>query len=189
MGQALISSLRLEIIKSRAEEKLSYRSLATRYHVNYHTVRNLCRSYEEKGKSALVPDYSACGRKVDPAAEKAYRLVRLVRRLHPKWGVPYILTRIRVAYPDLVLQSERNYQRRLKKDCPKVELPAPKVPREKLVHDVRQVHDEWQIDAKEQIRLKSDQQVSYLNITDTKSNALLKAKPFPPQSDQTTFFS
>ena len=189
MGQALSSSLRLEIVKSREEEKLSYRALANRYKVNYHTARNLCRSYAENGESALVPDYSSCGRKVDPKAEKAYRLVRLVRYFHPKWGLPYILTKIGVAYPDLVLQSERNYQRRLKKDCPQVELPAAKVPREKLVNDVRQAHDEWQIDAKEQIKLKSGQQVSYLNITDTKSNALLKAKPFPPAGDPTTFFS
>lgn len=188
MGQPIPSALRLEIVKTRQEEKISYRALAERYAVNYHSARNLCRSYEQRGQSALVADYSKCGRRVSPDAEKAYRLVRLTRHFHPDWGVPYIVTRIGVAYPDLALQSERTYQRRLKKDCPKQELPPPKVPRENLNNDVRQAHDEWQIDAKEQIKLESGQQVSYLNITDTKSHALLKAKPFPPLVDSSNGF-
>ena len=112
MGQAIDSSRRLEIIKSRQEENLSYRAIADRYKVSYNTVRTLCQTYEERGQSALVPDYSKCGRVVDPIAERSYRLVRLVRHFHPEWGVPYILTRIEVDYPDLPLQSIRHYQRR-----------------------------------------------------------------------------
>ena len=189
MGQPIDSSLRLEIVKTRKEEKLSYRALVARYKLNYHTVRDFCQSYEEQGESALVPDYSNCGRKVAPQAEKAYRLVRLVHHFHPDWGVPYIVTKIGVDYPYLALQSERTYQRRLKKACPKVEIPPPKVPRASLINDVRQAHDEWQIDAKEQIKLESGQQVCYLNITDTKSHALLKAKPFPPEVDSSGFFT
>lgn len=185
MGQVTPSSVRLAIVKARQEEKLSYRALAARYKVNYHTARNLCRAYEDRGESALVPDYSNCGRRVNPNAEKAYRLIRLVRYFHPDWGVPFIVTKLRVAYPDLVLQSDRHYQRRLKKDCPKEEVPPPKIPRASLFNDVRLAHDEWQIDAKEQIKLESGQQVSYLNITDTKSHALLKVKPFPPPGDST----
>ena len=188
MGQPIPCSLRLEIVKAREEEKLSYRSLADRFKVNYHTARNLCRSYEQRGESALVADYSNCGRWVDPLAEKAYRLVRLVQHLHPDWGVPYIVTKIAVNYPHLALQSERHYQRRLKKDCPKIELPPATIPRENLINDVRQAHDEWQIDAKEQIKLESGEEACYLNVTDTKSHALLKAKTFPPRMDSTGFF-
>ena len=187
MGQAIASSLRIEIVKAKKKENLSYRALSDRYKVSYHTVRNLCLSYEEQGESALVPDYSNCGRKISPSSEKAYRLVRLISHFHPSWGVPYIVTKIGIDYPELTLQSVRTYQRRLKKDCPKVEIPPPKVPREDLINDVRQVHDEWQMDAKEQIKLASGQEVSYMNITDTKSNALLKAKPFPPKGDSANF--
>ncbi|MCB9035273.1 MAG: helix-turn-helix domain-containing protein [Lewinellaceae bacterium] len=78
MGQPIAPSLRLEIVKSRQEEKLSYRDLAARFKVNYHTARNLCLSYEKRGEAALVPGYSNCGRGVKPEAEKAYRLVRLI---------------------------------------------------------------------------------------------------------------
>lgn len=185
MGQAISSQVRLAIVKARKEEGLSYQALADRFHVNYHSVRSFCRSYKERGENSLVADYSKCGRRVEAESEKVYRLVRLIRHLHPKWGVPYILTKISVKYPDLALQSIRSYQRRLKKDCPKKALPVPKIPRESLHLDVRQAHDEWQIDAKEQIGLSSGEQVSYLNITDTKSHGLLKAKPFPPQVDST----
>ena len=131
-----------------------------------------------------MPDYSACGRPIRESTEKAYRLVRLVSHFHPTWGVPYLLTRIEITYPDLALQSIRTYQRRLKKDCPKVELPPAKLPKSGLLNDVRQAHDEWQIDAKEQLRLLDGQKASYLNITDTKTHALLKVKPFSPRLDQ-----
>lgn len=183
MGQPISSSIRLQIVTVRREEKLSYQALATRFQVNYHTARNICISYAKRGESALVPDYSSCGRPISSTAEKVYRLVRLIYRLHLDWGVPYILTRIRIKYPNLPLQSERTYQRRIRKDCPRVEVPPPQLPREKLHHDVQDAHDEWQIDAKEQIRLDSGQDLSYLNITDAHTNALLKAKPFPPAGD------
>jgi hypothetical protein len=183
MGHPTSSSLRLEIIKARQEDQLSYRSLAVRYKVSYQTARHICLCYAQQGQSALVADYSTCGRGISPAAQKAYRLVRIIAHYHPTWGVGYILTRIRIVYPDLSLQSERTYQRRLKKDCPKVDVPPAKIPRASLHNDVRQAHDEWQIDAKEQIKLVHDQRVCYLNITDTKSHALLKAKLFPPVFD------
>jgi hypothetical protein len=160
MGQALSSALRLEIVQARQDQKLSYQALANRFKVHYHTVRNLCIAYTELGEAALVPDYSACGRPISEEREKAYRLIRLIRHYHPGWGVPYILTRIAVAYPGLELQSERTYQRRLKKDCPRSSLPAPQIPREPIVNDVRQAHDEWQIDAKEQLKLKGGQDYS-----------------------------
>ncbi|MCB9291910.1 MAG: hypothetical protein H6559_02085 [Lewinellaceae bacterium] len=56
-----------------------------------------------------------------------------------------------------------------------------------MINDVRQAHDEWQIDAKEQVKLEAAGQAKlepreeacYLNITDTKSHALLNARAFP----------
>ncbi len=185
MGQSIPSALRLEIVQTRQEEKLSYRALADRFKVNYHTARNLCRSYDKQGESALVPAYSNCGRQVSAAAEKVYRLVRLVYHLHPDWGVPYVTTRIGVDFPHLILQSDRTYQRRLKKERPRQELPPATVPRENLINDVRQAHDEWQIDAKEQIKLDDGKEVCYFNITDKKTHAMLDVKTFPPGIDPT----
>lgn len=85
------------------------------------------------------------------------------------------------------LQSIRTYQRRLKKVKPSG-LPCPKVPKSEPGYEVQQAHDEWQIDANERIPLihpsNQQKQACYLNITDTKSHAILKAKPFPLWTDQ-----
>lgn len=183
MGKAISASLRLEIINARQKEKLSYRSLAERFKVNYNTVRRLILLHQQKGKLALSPNYSNCGRPINSNAEKAYRLVRLIRYFHPQWGVPYILMRIEIAFPNLDLQSIRHYQRRLKKDFYRHKVAAATIPREPVFNDVRLPHDEWQIDAKEQIKLASGTRTCYLNVTDKKTNALLKAKTFPPRMD------
>ncbi len=158
---------------------MSYTALCERFGVNYGTVRNICRAYETKGESGLVPDYSACGRRADVRFERGYRLVRLVKHFHPDWGVAYITTRIRERFPELALLSDRQYQRRLKADMPKVALPAPKLPRQSP-QKPKLPHDEWQLDAKERMVLEDGSEGCYLNCTDTKSHAMLKGKAFPP---------
>lgn len=155
----------------------TYSSLAQRYAVSYNTVRSICRRYEEFGEPGLLPRYSDCGRHVSSLAERSFRLVRLLKHLHPGWGVAYILVRIGRDYPGLTLQSERHYQRRLANGggtLPKPQLPsAPPAERSRLPHDT------WQIDAKERIGTANGQERCFLNITDDKTAGLLKAKCFP----------
>ena len=178
MGKSKNADQRQRIIQVWRLEKLSYAALSRRFSLSYNTVRNICINFENQGDSSLVPNYSFCGRKISPESEKSYRLVRLVRHFHPSWGVPYILTRIQKTYPDLPLKGIRNYQKRLKKDGPKEEIPNPVVPKSQSMGKVRLAHDEWQIDAKERIKLPTGEETCFLNITDTKTNALLKVKPF-----------
>ena len=180
MATALSAPIRQKIIALRTIEKLSYRKIATQLSVNYHTVRQLCLRYQTDGMNALSTNYSNCGKKISSQTERIYRLVRLIRHFHPQWGVPYILTKIRIKYPHLCLQSSRQYQRRLKVDCPSSVLPPPQLPIQKVQEKVRCAHDEWQIDAKERITTESGLRACYLNITDTKSAAMLKIAPFPP---------
>lgn len=184
MGQAISATIRLEVVSAKRTEKLSYGALAKRFKLSYNTVRTICIQYEKHGASSLAPDFSNCGRKISDESERAYRLVRLIDYLHEDWGVPYIITKIEYAFPQLKLQSIRNYQRRLAKERPNGPLPQPVIPKTKNLPKVRQAHDEWQIDAKERIVLPSGEEICYLNITDKKSHALLKARPFPPSTDQ-----
>ncbi|RMG81820.1 MAG: helix-turn-helix domain-containing protein [Bacteroidetes bacterium] len=180
MGQAISIQLKLRIARERQSEGTSYVELQKRHGVSYNSVRSICAAYESKGEAGLVPNYSACGRPLTPGSEKGYRLVRLIKHFHPDWGVPYITTRIRERYPELKLLSDRQYQRRLKADPSRVVVPAPKLPKQPPARKPRQVHDEWQVDAKERIALADGSEGCYLNVTDTKSNAMLKAKAFPP---------
>ncbi len=163
-----------------ADHKLgeSYTSLARRYSMSYNTVRSICMSYAAFGERGLIPRYSKCGRRTSDGAERSFRLVRMIKHLHPSWGVAYILVRIRQTYADLVLQSERHYQRRLENignKSPQSQLPlSPPIERSRLPHDT------WQIDAKERIKMADGQERCFLNITDEKTASLLKAKGFPP---------
>ena len=184
MGRATDVTLRQKVVNTWNVENLSYTALSKRFGLNYHTVRTICLNYNRIGESSLLPNYTACGRKIQAADEKAYRLVRLIKHFHPTWGVGYILTKIKLTFPDLALQGIRNYQKRLKQDRLEVSLPAPDIPKNKSLGKVRKAHDEWQIDAKERIKLASGEETCFLNITDTKTHALLKAKPFSLWTNQ-----
>lgn len=181
MAQAKDVLLRQQIA---TDHKLgaSYSSLARHYSVSYNTVRAVCKSYEESGEQGLIPRYSNCGRRAASGAERSFRLVRLLKHLHPGWGVAYVLVRIGRDYPGLSLQSERHYQRRLANGGGK--LPKPQLPSAPPAERSNSPHDTWQIDAKERIGMADGQERCFLNITDEKTAGLLKAKGFPPSTYQ-----
>jgi hypothetical protein len=158
----------------------SYSSLAKRYALSYNTVHTICKRHKEFGEPGLIPRYSNCGRHVISGAERSFRLVRLLKHLHPTWGVAYILVRVRRGYPGLALQSERHYQRRLANGAKA--LPRPQLPPPAPTERARLPHDTWQIDAKERIGMADGQERCFLNITDEKTAAVIKAKGFPPRA-------
>lgn len=182
MGQAKDALLRRKIIVDRSKG-ISFTALAAQYGIGYNTVRSICHRYAREGELGLVPKTAACGRRRTPRLELSFRLVRLVSHLHPTWGIPFICTRIALKFPDLVLQSERHYQRRIKRRIGS--LPAPVLPKAEVADRARQVHDTWQIDAKERLDFTAmpAHQGCFLNITDEKSSALLEARAFPPRAD------
>jgi Helix-turn-helix domain len=182
MGQAKDAILRRNIILDRSKG-LSFTALSAQYGIGYNTVRSICHRYASEGDVGLVPRTANCGRRVSHQSELAFRLVRLISSKHSSWGIPYILTRLRIDFPDLVLQSERHYQRRIKRHVGSA--PAPVLPKSDPVDRAREPHNTWQIDAKERLRFTDtlDQEGCFLNITDEKTSALLEAKSFPPGSD------
>lgn len=183
MAQAKDILLRQQIGADH-KQGASYSSLARHYSVSYNTVRSICISYEEFGERGLLPHYFNCGRSTSSVAERSFRLVRLLKHLHPEWGVAYILVRIGRDYPDVILQSERHYQRRLANGSGK--LPKSQLPLTPSTERSRLPHDTWQIDAKERIGMPDGQERCFLNITDEKTAGLLKAKGFPPKPYQSS---
>lgn len=185
MGQAKDVLLRQQVA---SDHKLgdSYSSLAIRYGLSYNTIRTICMRYKELGAPGLIPRYANCGRQVAEGSERSFRLVRLLKHLHPTWGVGYLLVCIRQNYPELVLQSERHYQRRLASGGNI--LPKPQLPNSPLVERSRLPHDTWQIDAKERIGMADGKERCFLNITDEKTASLLTAKGFSPGADLSSNF-
>lgn len=180
MAQAKDVILRQQIAAEH-DKGATYSSLAQGYGMSYNTVRTICMRYKAMGEVGLVPRYSNCGRSVVAGAERSFRLVRLLKHVHPTWGIGYILVRIGLNYPHLALQSERHYQRRLSEG--KSSLPQPQLPAAAPTERSRLAHDTWQIDAKERIGAADGQEYCFLNITDEKTAALLKAKAFSPGAD------
>ncbi|HQE50375.1 MAG TPA: helix-turn-helix domain-containing protein [Fervidobacterium sp.] len=180
MGQAKEISIRQKIALAHKQGR-SYTELANEYGINFNTVRTICLRYEAEGERGLVPRYGNCGRSIKDDDELAFRFVRLVKSLHPLWGISYILGRIRQDYPNLQLQSLRHYQRRVQSKTGKI--PKAQVPRITPADTARVAHETWQIDAKECIELGDGSGACYLNISDEKTAAVLKAKVFPPGQD------
>lgn len=182
MGQAKDAMLRHKIVADRSKGA-SFTALSAHYGIAYNTVRSICHRYASEGDVGLIPKTANCGRRSAPALELSFRLVRFLSHLHPSWGIPYILIRVALQFPDLVLQSGRHYQRRIKRHFGS--LPAPTLPKAESADRAREPHDTWQIDAKERLDFTAtpDQQGCFLNITDEKTSALLEAKAFPPGAD------
>lgn len=186
MGQHKDMALRQTII-SEYRQGVTYTEISVRYGVSFNTVRTLCRRFKSQGEPGLVPRYANCGRRVKPQDELAFRFVRLIKHCHPLWGVAYIIERIKQGYPSLPLQSERHYQRRL--DQSKGKVPKPKLPPKDRVDSARIPHQTWQVDAKECLVLPDGTEACYLNVTDEKTAAVLKAKVFPLGEDMQGTYS
>lgn len=159
----------------------SYKDLSIRYGIHYHTVRTWCLRWQEDKESGLVARYVHCGKRFYPQSDKTFRLVRMVAHGHPDWGMPYILCRISRDYPELKLKGARQYQRDIKR--PKDKVAHLVLPKSEPVDRARVPHEVWQIDAKERILLKDGSEACYLNITDEKTSAVLKAYAFSPRTN------
>jgi len=159
-------------------EKLSGKTLlkiSEEQSVSYSTVRRIWGRYQKGGFENLKPRYQNCGLK-KPKYYRMYRRSIWLRRHHPTWGAPYILTLIGEKYPKERLPSVRIVQKWFKSK----NLSKPKMQRpEQVIPEVKEVHDCWQIDAKENIKLGDDNRACYLTTVDVKSGAVLETPVFP----------
>lgn len=180
MGQAKTLDVRQRVVTMK-KSKHTNASIAKSLQIGVGTVKNIWKRYQIKGEAGLPVCYDRCGRPVSSKGELAFRLVRLIRYLHPTWGVPLIVLKVAEKFPELQLRSIRQYQRRLSEGSGK--LPRPILPPKPVVEQSRVAHDTWQIDAKERFFIQNGQEVCYLTIVDEASGALLGARAFPPCKD------
>lgn len=147
--------------------------------ISYSTIKRIWSLYQKGGKQNLVLKYSNCGLK-QPKYYKMYRRSTWLKRKHPNWGAPYIATILSERYPKATLPSNRTMQKWFRKKG----LTKPRtIRKESPVEKVAQVHDCWQIDAKENLVLQDETKACYLSIVDVKSGGFLDAPVFPPRKD------
>ena len=180
MGQAKTLDVRLRVIQMK-HSKQTNSQISAVLGIGIGSVKNYWKRYLAEGEFGLSTHYSRCGRLVSLCKEKSYRLVRLVKHLHPSWGLPYVLIKIKEKYPDIELQSVRQYQRRLWKGIGKP--PKGSIPTGVIEDHSRIAHDGWQVDAKEQLTLQDGSVGCYLTIVDEATGSFLAARAFPPESD------
>ena len=184
MPSALPMDVRQRIIELKNKGN-SLQSIVNELHLCYATVQRLWKRYKAAGASGLSPHYNKCGPSAAGIPRYAlliYRAALWLKRCHPDWGATLIQISVQDRYKDVAVPSERTLQRWFKaKQLYKPKSRFPLLPSPPPAH---QVHDVWQIDAKEKLHLGSGQRVSYLSVVDEYSGALLKAAVFPPLPHQ-----
>ena len=143
------------------------------------TVQHLVARGRRQGAAALVPAYPRGERPRPRAAARARDQAVGLRRDHPTWGAGLIRLFLQLP-PGRRPPAERTLQRWFRRDGLG---PAPKGRRPAAAPAARagRPHDVWQVDAKEQVRLRSGQRVSWLRVVDECSGAVLWTRVFPPR--------
>ena len=185
MPSALPVAVRQQIIDLKSKGS-TLQSIAQQRELSYSTVRQVWKRYKAEGSKGLVPHYHKCG--PSPGSKctaLVYRAALWLKRGHPHWGAALICLILQERYEQMSVPSERSVQRWFKAQKlykPASHFAAVQSPTSAL--SAHQVHEVWQIDAKEKLCLASGQKVSYLSVVDEKSGCLLKAVVFPLLSSQ-----
>ncbi len=142
------------------------------------TVRHLAQQLRQHGPNNLKPGYPRCGRPALPQPPPMVQLALNLRQVHPTWGAGLIRVVLHQHHPKTTLPSERTLQRWF---CRTRQTPAPPG-RRPAAAKVRAStpHEVWQMDAVEQLPLRTGAQVSWLRLIDECSGAVLHTEVFPP---------
>ena len=142
------------------------------------TVRRLLQRFRLHGTDGLSPDYwhpSVAEAVPSEPLEAAMSL----RREHPTWGAGLIRVQLLLEAPGRPVPSERTIQRWFVR-AGLSPAPAGRPPKTHLDR-ATSPHETWQMDAKEHIRIKTREEVSWLRLIDECSGAVLWTAVFPPR--------
>lgn len=181
MGQSKTLDVRMNIV-SMKQSGHTNAQISESLQIGLGTVKNIWKRFQILGEPGLPDSFGNCGKRAGGESLLAFRLVRLLRHLHPGWGMPFILLKVAGKYPGLKLPSARHCQRLLSAGSGKV--PKSALPPAPAAEKARTAHDTWQIDAKELVRLGNGDLVCYLSVVDEATGSLLAARAFPPQPYQ-----
>lgn len=150
-------------------------AIARRLGLPARTVRRLCARC--RGGAAAVgptPPGRAAG---TPSA--AVQQALLLHAQHPSWGAPYLRLQLHQQQPQLPdLPSARTLQRWFARQR-QPPAPAGRKPASGRAR-ARRPHEVWQMDAVDQLPLRTGQQVSWLRWVDEWTGAVLGTAVFPP---------
>ncbi len=177
LSLAIARPIREEIVR-RCQQGVPLKTVAEELGLSYRTVRRLWRRYRQQALLGLEPAYARCGRRGLHFDRAMYQATVDLKGKHARWGSGLILLQLGEQFQGQILPSERTISRWLKG----AGLQPMRGRRPKTAERRRggQVHEVWQVDAKEQIVLGDGQGCCQLSVVDEASGAALGAVPFPP---------
>lgn len=178
MPQAVPLPLRQQIVAAY-QDGATYAAIAQHVPVKERTIRSLCQRFRQRGLAGLAPDYARCGRPGSRFAAPIQAQALALKREHRRWGAGFIRLQLAKHFPDTPLPAERTLGswfhaaglQPARAETPPVARGA-----------AQAVHDVWQMDAKERMRLADGSPTSTLTVTDEASGAMLETVVFPPVS-------
>lgn len=167
-----------QVIVERHERGETLDAIAQEMEMSFWTVRKIWRRYRDKGEAGLRPEYDISAGREIRSPQLAYRAAVWLKRAHPKWGAGLIRLLIVEKWPELEVPHERTLQRWFRaagvNQRGKRRITGQSNKRGQEVHEV------WQIDAKEQMKLADESEASWLMATDEKTGAIISGQIFPP---------
>ncbi len=179
MGQSTSMAVRQSII-DQFHKGISISQIARNFSVSRSTVYSLLERNKTQGKAGLKPRYKNCGKTRPNENTLMYRAVRCMRTWHPGWGGEKIHAELSRLRPDLCLPSVRTFYRWFHWNN-QIE-PSSRVPKQPAKW-ATQLHEGWQIDAKEEMLTLDGNKQTWLNITDEHSSTVIDPPVFPPQKN------
>jgi len=177
MGHAIEMGQREQLITLK-QQGHSLVAIAQQLSLSLASVRQLSARYKQQRH--LMVSYANCGPQQASSEMLLQRASFWLKRHHPQWGAPLIRLKLLERYGQKRTPSVRTLQRWFVQQHltkPRQQLQQPPVGQAKAVHNI------WQVDAKENLRLSDGSSGCYLTITDEHSGAGLAALVFPPPAD------
>lgn len=167
-------------IVAQYEKGTSISSIASNFNVSRGTVYTLIKRYRSDGTDGLKPRYGNCGKPRPDSKDFIFRTVRCMKNWHPGWGAEKIHAELLRMKPKLNLPHPRTFYRWFRWNGQT--FPSTTLPKSESQWSEK-VHEGWQIDAKEEIRIADGSKQCWLNVTDEKSSTVIDPAVFPPQED------
>ena len=155
---------------------LSTKAIARVLRLPDRTVRRLVRRFRQR--QSLQPDYRNAGRPPSPRFLELREQVLALRRLHPPWGAGRILVQLLRCCAIRPLPNAATVRRWLRQ----AGLAPPKPADTQRVPHATEPHQIWQMDAAEQVPLRTPQRVCWLRLVDEASGAVLFSRVFAQPS-------
>lgn len=178
MPRAVALPIREQIIALH-QQGIRLTTIAQQLGLSYHTVRQCGQRFCHEGIAGLSPRYAHCGPKQRQFSAVVQEAALTMKREHPRWGAGLIRVELQQQFPPIALPSSRSLQRWFVAAGLK---PLHSQRPASVSSRARRVHEVWELDAKERMRLLDGTGTSVLTVTDEASGAWLGALVFPPVS-------